>query len=373
MTLIDSAPEFNRREPIPGYTTTELLGRGGYGEVWKAVVPGGLAKAVKIVYGDDAEAKRVSGELKALSRIKDVRHPLLLSIERIEIAAGNLVIVTELADCSLKQHFQRCRQAGLVGVAQSELVGFLGDAADALDFLYRQFSLQHLDVKPENILLVGGRAKVGDFGLVKNLYERSASMVGGMTPTYSPPELFEGKPSRHSDQYSLAVVYVQMLTGLLPFQAGSTAQLAEQHLRGVPDLTNLPKAQRPVIARALSKDPARRYETCVAMIEALKAAAADNGTVQRSEPGPYAAPPPAPAAGSRSNDVRRPSPPFAARPPRQNGASAVRAQINPTSSRTQKHRGAPRAIADHPPAARRPWSSAWAGRRARSLPDSFTA
>ena len=212
----ESAPEFNRREPIAGYLTTELLGRGGYGEVWKAVAPGGLAKAVKIVYGDDPEARRVNGELKALSRIKDVRHPLLLSIERIEVAAGNLVIVTELADCSLRQHFQRCREADSVGVEQAELLGLLGDAADALDFLYRQFSLQHLDVKPENILLIGGRAKVGDFGLVKHLYERSASMVGGMTPAYSPPEMFEGKPSRHSDQYSLAVVYVQMLTGLLP-------------------------------------------------------------------------------------------------------------------------------------------------------------
>lgn len=267
--------EFNKKEPIPGYTVSELIGRGGYGEVWRAVAPGGLAKAIKIVYGD-VDASRAATELRALSRVKDVRHPLLLSIERIELVAGNLVIVTELADCNLKEHFLRYRKANAVGVPQEELLGYLGDAADALDFIYTNYSLQHLDVKPENILLIGRRAKLGDYGLVKNLYERSASVVGGMTPTYSPPELFEGKPNRNSDQYSLAIVYVQMLTGILPFQASNTAQLAEQHLRGVPDLSNLPKQQRPVIARALSKDPALRFESCQAMIAALRSNAVES-------------------------------------------------------------------------------------------------
>lgn len=262
--------QFNPKEPIPGYTTTELIGRGGSGEVWRVVAPGGLAKAVKIVYGD-ADAERTKVELKALARIKDVRHPLLLSIERIEIAGANLVIVTELADCSLKEYFVEKRKAKLAGVPQDELLRYLNDAAEALDYLYGHYSLQHLDVKPENILLLSGRAKVGDFGLVKNLYERSNSIVGGLTPTYSPPELFDGKPTRHSDQYSLAIVYMQMLTGVLPFNGGTPAQLASQHLRGVPDLSALPRRQRPVIARALSKDPAQRFETCVAMMEAIKA------------------------------------------------------------------------------------------------------
>jgi serine/threonine protein kinase len=355
VSLANPAPEFDRREPIPGYTTTELLGRGGYGEVWKAVAPGGLAKAVKIVYGDDPEARRVSGELKALSRIKDVRHPLLLSIERIEVAAGNLVIVTELADCSLRQHFQRCREANSVGIEQGELLGLLGDAADALDFLYRQFSLQHLDVKPENILLIGGRAKVGDFGLVKHLYERSASLVGGMTPTYSPPEMFEGKPSRNSDQYSLAVVYVQMLTGLLPFQAGNTAQLAQQHLRGVPDLSNLPKGQRPVIARALSKDPVRRYESCQAMIEALKASLAESVPDQKADSSPRAVANPSSDLRRPAIDLRRLLPGVATRsdpPPARKGAAPQADETCRAPSRTEKRRAAPPAVGDDTPAAR---------------------
>ncbi len=268
-----SSGEFDRREPIPGYQTVELLGRGGCGEVWKATAPGGLEKAVKIVFGDPG-SEQTSMEMRALARIRDVRHPLLLSIERIEVRHGNLVIVTELADCSLKQHFLKCCDAGASGVPRKELLRYLADVAEGLDFLYEKYSLQHLDVKPENILLVSGRAKLGDFGLVKNLYERSVSLVGGLTPTYAPPELFEGKPTRHSDQYSLALVYMQMLTGVLPYVAANTAQLAEQHLRGVPDLMALPRREGTVIARALSKDPMQRYESCTAMVEALQACTA---------------------------------------------------------------------------------------------------
>jgi eukaryotic-like serine/threonine-protein kinase len=287
--------EFNPREPIPGYRTTELIGRGGSGEVWRAVAPGGLAKAVKIVYGD-ADDERTRLELKALARIKDVRHPLLLSIERIEIAGTNLVIVTELADCSLKEHFIEKRKTGSTGVPQDELWRYLNDAAEALDFLYGHYSLQHLDVKPENILLLSGRAKVGDFGLVKNLYERSHSIVGGLTPTFSPPEVFDGNPTRYSDQYSLGIVYMQMLTGVLPFNGGNAAQLATQHLRGVPDLSALPRRQRPVIARALSKDPAQRFENSVAMMVALKASFSDSAPA--ATPASVAQPSPANACGS---------------------------------------------------------------------------
>ena len=280
-TTAASTLHFDRQEPIPGYRTENLLGRGGYGEVWRAIAPGGIPKAVKIVYGD-ANAANAETEMRALSRIKDVRHPLLLSIERIEVTHGNLVIVTELADRSLMDHFSRLRQAQAIGVPQDELLRFVGDAGEALDFLYDSYSLQHLDVKPENILIIGGRAKLGDFGLVKNLYERGGSEVGGLTPTYAPPELFEGRPTRQSDQYSLAIVYVHMLTGGLPFQANSTAEMATQHLRGIPDLSALPRPQRSVIARALSKDPALRFASCTAMVAALKDAA------HKSEPLPAA-------------------------------------------------------------------------------------
>ena len=255
-------------QPIDGYTPIERLGAGGYGEVWKAEAPGGLVKAMKFVYGrlDDARAAR---EMKALNRVKQVRHPFLLSLERIEIVDGQLVIVTELADMSLKDRFEACREEGLPGIDRGELHVYLRDAADALDYMREKFSLQHLDVKPENLLLVGGRVKVADFGLVKELHEASMSMMGGMTPVYAPPEVFDDRACETSDQYSLAIVYQEMLTGVLPFPGRTPAQLAAQHLHSPPMLGALPAEDRPAIARALSKNPSDRFPSCKAMVECL--------------------------------------------------------------------------------------------------------
>lgn len=258
-------------EPIAGYLLRERIGAGGYGEVWKADAPGGLVKAVKLVYGYLNE-ERATTELKAFNRIKQVRHPFLLSLERIEVVEGQLVIVTELADSSMKDWYEECRKAGLPGIPRDELIGYLRDAADALDYMSNHFSLQHLDVKPENLLLVAGHVKVGDFGLVKDLRDGTASLMQGMTPIYAPPEVFDGRATTQSDQYSLAIVFQEMLTGQLPFPGRTLAQLASQHLHSPPRLNMLPAADRPIIGRALSKDPAARFKDCREMVESLATA-----------------------------------------------------------------------------------------------------
>ena len=263
-------------EPIPGYVVQERIGVGGYGEVWSAQAPGGLVKAIKFVYGyfDDARASR---ELKALDRIKQVRHPFLLSLERFEIVDGQLVIVTELADMSLLDRYQSCRKKGQRGIARAELLVYLRDAAEALDYMSAQFGLQHLDIKPQNLLLVGGRIKVADFGLVKRLQGSSATATGGVTPLYAPPEAFDGRVSKHSDQYSLAIVYQEMLTGVRPFPGTTLLQLARQHTQSPPLLDSLPLEDRRVIARALSKAPEQRFESCSELIRQLLTATPQPG------------------------------------------------------------------------------------------------
>jgi len=255
-------------EPIPGYILRERIGAGGYGEVWRADAPGELSKAVKFIYGG-LEDRRASRELKSLRRMKEVRHPFLLSLERIEVVDGHVVIVTELAEESLKDQFQRCRDKGLPGISRSELLAHLGDVADALDFLHERHGLQHLDVKPENLLLVGGRVKVADFGLLKDLAEQQGSLMGGLTPLYAPPEVFDGRPSSHSDQYSLAIVFQELLTGSPPFGGRTAAQLAAQHLQSPPMLDPLQPLDQPVVARALSKDPSARFPNCREFVDHL--------------------------------------------------------------------------------------------------------
>lgn len=277
------------RELIPGYRPIERLGAGGYGEVWRTEAPGGLFKAVKLVYGflGDERAER---ELKALERIKEVRHPFVLSLERIEVIDGRLMIVTELADMSLMDRFEQCRAANLPGIPRAELLQHLHDTADALDYMQQHHSLQHLDIKPENLLVVGGRTKVADFGLVKELTDQTRSMVGAMTPTYAAPELFDGRASEFCDQYSMAIVYQELLTGALPFPGRTAHQLAAQHTQSPPQLAALPGCDRDIIAKALAKNPQDRYASCVELARALAAVPMEPATAESSAPSGRAQP-----------------------------------------------------------------------------------
>src|SRR3954467_4105247 len=202
-------------EPIPGYRLIERLGGGGFGEVWRAEAPGGLHKAIKFVFGDLSSAgdngERAEQELKALNRVKTVRHPYILSLERYDIIDGQLLIVMELADRNLWDRYEECKKQGLRGIPRDELIGYLEEAAEALDLMNIQYQLQHLDIKPQNLFLIHSHVKVADFGLVKDLQSRgAATMTGGVTPVYAAPETFDGWLSRFCDQYSLAIVYQEL-------------------------------------------------------------------------------------------------------------------------------------------------------------------
>jgi len=261
-------------EPLPGYRLIEPIGSGGFGEVWKCTAPGGILKAIKFVYGnlnaDDGDAVHAEQEQKALLRVKDVRHPFVLSMDRIEIVGGELAIVMELADKSLHDLLQEFQARGMKGVPRSDVLRYLSDAAEGLDHLIEKHNLQHLDVKPRNLFLIADRVKVADFGLVNQIERHTVTgRMGGLSPLYGAPETFNEKISIHSDQYSLAIVYCELVTGRRPFAGKNIRQLAVQHLHEPPDLSLLPEADRPIVGKALAKDPAKRFPSCQAFIKSL--------------------------------------------------------------------------------------------------------
>ncbi len=263
-------------EPIPGYRLLERLGSGGFGEVWKAEAPGGLFKAIKIVHGDvghlDADGShRAEQELKALRRVQTIRHPYLLSIERYDIIDGRLMIVTELADGDLYDKFEKHIAVGQPGIPRNTLLRYMREAAEVLDLMNGEHNLQHLDIKPQNLFLIHDHIKVADFGLVKDLSGVRSETNGAVTPLYAAPETFESNITRFCDQYSLAIVYQELLTGHRPFGGTTMQQLAMQHLQAPPNLSPLPHADRPAIAKALSKKPENRHATCMALVDALTA------------------------------------------------------------------------------------------------------
>ena len=262
-------------EPIAGYRLISRLGHGGFGEVWKCEAPGGIFKAIKFVYGDlnglDVDSARAEEELRAVQHIKSIRHPFLLSIDRVESINGELVIVTELADQNLDELLAQYRGQGWPGIPRAELFGYLREAAEVLDVMNLRYHLQHLDVKPRNLFLVSQHVKVADFGLVNSVSGQGNVHLGAITPLYASPEVFQGKISQHSDQYSLAIAFQELLTGTLPFQGKNARQLLLQHTQAEPDLQALPQEDRAIVARALAKDPAQRFPSCLDFLRALQA------------------------------------------------------------------------------------------------------
>ena len=257
-------------EPLPGYHLIKLLGRGGFGEVWQCEVPGGLHKAVKFVLTGSEQFRQ---ELAAFEQIRGIRHPYLLTLERVELIGVEMVTIMELADCQIQDRFRECQGEGKPGIPRAELLGYLYEAAEALDFLSQRHGLQHLDVKPENIFLISGHVKVGDYGLVRRKKPDRGAEEGshGFTPRYSAPEVLNGQVDTRTDQYSLGLVYVELLTGCFPYSGQTAEQLMYQHLNSEPDLSSLSREDEVGVRRALSKSPAHRFPSCLAFVQALSA------------------------------------------------------------------------------------------------------
>ena len=259
--------------PLPDYELKALLGRGGFGEVWSAAGPGGHDVALKFVRLEGAHG---DVERRSLETIKGLRHAHLLPVFGSWQLGGFLIVAMELADGTLLDRLNEHRKAGLEGIPQDELIQHMRDAARGLDFLAGSHPLvaggeqffQHRDVKPQNLLLVGGAVKVADFGLARALQHSSTQASTKMTLAYAAPEMFEGRITLRTDQYSLAVSFCQLRGGRLPF-VGPPAQMMAGHIMHQPDLSMLPEAERAVVGRALAKTPQERFENSTAFVAAL--------------------------------------------------------------------------------------------------------
>ncbi len=285
-------------EPIPGFQLSQLLGWGRFGEVWKASGPGGITVAVKII---PLSSRQGLKEFRAIRLVKQIRHPNLVPImafwlkdrqgnfiddsladdaESMQLLASELIIVMGLGEKSLHDRLLECIEAGYCGIPLEELLGYMLDAARAIDYLNRRAHLvddasvgiQHCDIKPHNILIVGGVVQLCDLGVARVLEDTRASAATGSAAYIAPEFIQTGKPSSATDQYSLAVTYVELRTGLLPFVARSAAAAYLVHLNGELDFSGLSVPEREVIVRATARAPEDRFPTCLAFVKALEEA-----------------------------------------------------------------------------------------------------
>ena len=170
--------------------------------------------------------------------------------------------------------------------ARGELAGAdlwppMHQVAAALDYAHSA-NVVHRDIKPVNILFdEKGNAYVSDFGIAKVRDTTTGDLTGNNilgTPAYMSPEQFEGRPvDGRCDQYSLAVVLFEALTGRVPFAGKTPGVLMNQHLNNAPTAAHtlnpkLPPAVSAVLNRALAKNTAARYPTVSAFLQELEAA-----------------------------------------------------------------------------------------------------
>jgi hypothetical protein len=252
------------------YRLTRFLGRGGAGEVWEALGPADIPKAVKIAHLGEEADDLAARELDGLRKMRTIQHPFLLHIERFDVVEDSLVVVMELAESSLKDRFAECQRGGEKGLPRAELLKYLKEAAEALDYLRDKFGLQHLDVKPGNLFLSQGHVKVADYGLVHPHSSKAPSCTFALSPNYAPPELFDGDIEPSADQYSLAVTYQELLTGTRPYVGSSVRALLAAHYRSKPDVSALPASDRRIVGQALERDATQRHPSCTAFVEQLR-------------------------------------------------------------------------------------------------------
>jgi len=257
-------------EPIPGVFLKTILGQGGFGEVWEASHPLYLNVAIKIL---PKSKDSTAVEKKTLEWLQAIEHPNLLKIFDLKETDDFVLVIMELADGTLLEQARKFKSSEPLPL--STLKPYMEQAAEAIDFLNmaqhgaENQGIQHRDIKPQNLLLVGNILKIGDFGLARLLSHTMTSHTGTLTLSYAPPEFFDGKTFKQSDQYSLACTYYQLATGRLPFE-GSSAEIVAGHLMGTPNLNLLPLDQQDVLMRALSKKPQDRWENCKEFVNNLE-------------------------------------------------------------------------------------------------------
>jgi serine/threonine protein kinase len=359
------------KEIVPGYRLVQLIGRGGYGEVWTAATPGDGRCALKIIR--NVNAAEGKGQFRSLAIIRDLDHDRLIRLQAYWLLAENgsvvpddvvdqmgaptscaLAIAMELAHQNLQQRRLECQDQGEPGIPSDELVGYIRQSAEAIDYLnFQEPAIVHRNISPQNILLTKNRrVKVSGFGfvqLVAGTFAAINSTSVRLTLAYSAPELFRNTVTRRTDQYSLALTYYELRAGRLPFDEGfGPMQMMQAHVEGKLDFTGVNQAEQSVLKRACAVEPDGRFRSCVEFVTELERAlsashpsvasisipATPTDTVKPSVAArmgpPTVAYSPPPSADSDSSIELREDPPDLLDPPHAQERHAPRAPLQDT-------------------------------------------
>jgi len=289
------------------YEVQDFIGQGAMGLVYKSyhaqLERTGAVKVLQAIAPDLDSTARFRREAQAIAQM---RHPNILNVYDFGEYEGTPYMIVEFVPGGSLA--QRMRKAP---VDQGTALKYLRGIATALDHAHA-LGIVHRDVKPANVLLGSDDTPIlADFGLAKLLQSSSVKSMSGVTtgtPAYMAPEQVTGSQvGPPADRYSLATVAYELLTGVIPFDGEGVLELLYAHVHRDPPA---PSSRKPdlgprvdaVVLRGLAKDPATRWESCQAFVDALAVAlakaaptAVEKTLVMERRPS-VGMPPPAPAA-----------------------------------------------------------------------------
>ena len=259
------------------YEVQAYVGQGAMGVVYRAYHPQlartGAVKVLQSLSPDDDSTARFRREAQAIAQM---RHPNILNVFDFGEYEGTPYMIVEFVDGgSLLDRLKRGP------ITQAEALEFLRGIATGLDHAH-SLGIVHRDIKPANVLIGKNQTPIlADFGLAKLMQSSSVKSVTGVTtgtPAYMAPEQVTGSQvGPAADNYSLATMAYELLTGVIPFEGEGVLELLYAHVHRVPPK---PSSRKPelsprvdeVIMRGLAKDPETRWQSAEEFVAALSAA-----------------------------------------------------------------------------------------------------
>ena len=248
--------------PLDGYTIKRGVGQGGFGEIYYAVSDAGKEVALKLI------RRNLDVELRGMRQCLNIKHPNLIDLYDIrQDAQGDTWVIMEyVSGLCLQDAVENYPQ----GMPVDEVLAWIHGIGAAVAYLHNH-GIVHRDLKPGNVFSNEGVVKVGDYGLSKfiSCSRRSGHTESIGTVHYMAPEVANGRYGKEIDVYALGVILYEMLTGRVPFEGESVGEVLMKHLTAKPDVSMLAEPFRDVVAKALEKDPERRYRSAAEMLTAL--------------------------------------------------------------------------------------------------------
>jgi serine/threonine protein kinase len=261
---------------VGNYRITEAINSGAFGRVYKGthLYLANRIVAIKVLHLSYLESdKERANFLREAQFLEMLKHEYILPIYDVGVDdEGFPYLVAEFApNGSLRDRME----ANETLLPLNEVLTVLTQVGQGLQYVHEQ-NIVHRDLKPENILFnVKDEALIADFGIAVFLETTKTKYVNVIgSPLYMAPEQFEGAASPRSDQYALACIAYELLTGQPPFMAKHAVTIGKMHQSKAPippsELNpSIPAYMEQALLRALEKQRENRYPDIITFIHAL--------------------------------------------------------------------------------------------------------